>query len=430
MADIWHKNGNMYAPARTAAQVKLLEPGVYAFGINNQGWLLEKTSSNFEFNYKIYGHNEKITDRIMKAWKNIDSNLGVILNGIKGTGKTISAQMICNQAIQDKIPVLVVSHPVPLAQILENVQQDIVIVFDEFEKTHKKPEDQQALLSTIDGMSRNTHRRLFIFTTNEKNIDANFVDRPSRVRYMWEFKRLSDSVIEELLTDLLKPECQKFRAEISAYINTRLIVSIDTVKTIINEANIFEEPPSAFEEALALSEMNVRSFTLEIIGKEKQVLGTLHHFFQTGRKDWMKRMQQLLTIAGREEFIEVDEIFMVNDSRYRNFLHIKKAGADPNEYLCEATVDVLDTWVKDYKKIINWLDNNYLWIDERPENWKVPEWAIKYEKGEELSDDEEAQMDNFQRNERIYGSKENKLLLIRFTPNFSLIDDKTYAKAF
>ena len=256
--NVWQQKGDSYWPSNTALDVRKIPPGIYSYGATPNGqWFLELTTSRYVFPYKIYGAHDRIIDRVKRAWKSLPSNLGVLLNGLKGTGKTITAQQIVNWAIDEGLVVLNAQSPVPLAMIMEHVEQPMLVLFDEFEKTHaedKYPGSQQQLLSAIDGLSKNEHRRLFLFTTNTKKVDENLVDRPSRIRYGWEFGRLSSDLIEMLLDDMLDKELARLRPEILTYLNTRAVLTIDVVKAVIVECNTFREGPEAFKSIMNLTE--------------------------------------------------------------------------------------------------------------------------------------------------------------------------------
>lgn len=47
--------------------------------------------------FKIYGMESKLIEHVMRTFENTTSNLGMLFNGIKGTGKTITAKIIANR---------------------------------------------------------------------------------------------------------------------------------------------------------------------------------------------------------------------------------------------------------------------------------------------------------------------------------------------
>ena len=62
--------------------------GVYDICITRMGIHLEKISNEFVFPYKIYGLQTNFIDHIIKTYNNTDGNMGILMNGIKGTGKS------------------------------------------------------------------------------------------------------------------------------------------------------------------------------------------------------------------------------------------------------------------------------------------------------------------------------------------------------
>ena len=211
----WAQAGTAFTPRSRADKVKRLSGGVYHFVQPMMGpWFLNRSHNAFEFPYKIYDASEHIIKRIKTYWSVNGGNLGVLMNGIRGTGKTLTAQLLANDLIKElDVPVLVVKDPIPLDAVLHEVKQDFVIIFDEFEKSHEEP-DQQRLLSAIDGMSRSAYKRLFVFTTNNTTIDENFKDRPSRIHYQFEFARISDEIIDMLIEDSLPEDLKHFKTDI------------------------------------------------------------------------------------------------------------------------------------------------------------------------------------------------------------------------
>jgi hypothetical protein len=250
---VWAQRGDKFHPSTIADNVPNLPAGIYRYVETVQGWYLEKYENRFQFPYKIYGTNNNIVNRSIQAWHGIDGNVGILLNGLKGTGKSVTAQIIANKMIDLGLPVLIVDKPLDIGMILSSIKQDCVVFWDEFEKTHARPEHQQLILSAIDGVNRGPWKRMYLLTTNQKNINENFIDRPSRIRYVWDFSNLDKSVIEELIDDTLLPAVRKFKGELMNYLLHRRVLSIDVVKAACQEVNVFKEPPSLFEGIMNLN---------------------------------------------------------------------------------------------------------------------------------------------------------------------------------
>ncbi len=207
---------------------------------------LKKIAERFEFDFKIYElGTEPIIRLVKKTWESEEfargaKNLGVIFNGIKGTGKTLSAKLLCNAL---NLPVVVVQNNCKgLLPFLQSLNFECVIFLDEAEKTFKKGEDDEILLHLIDG-AFNVCRRLYVLTTNQLTINENLLGRPGRIRYHFEFTNLLPSAISEYLDDNLLPEYEDQREKILEQIDLLEISTIDILKSLVDEVNIHGHLP-------------------------------------------------------------------------------------------------------------------------------------------------------------------------------------------
>lgn len=256
-----------YIGRTSSVETPKLPQGVYEVGFTVQGDpVLTRIRPEFEFPFKVYGTHETIVSRVLTKWKlNGSGNLGVLFNGLKGSGKSVTMQVVANKFIDAGLPVILIKKPLALDKVLESVKQDCVVVFDEFEKTHSDDDDQKELLSTLDGLSRSVHRRCFLFTTNRTTIDTNFLNRPGRIHYKFEFNNLDPDVIEALIDDLIPKENESLKEEVRAFIKTRESCSMDVIKSAITEALQFNESPMEFESFFNSSREVIHGYSLEIV---------------------------------------------------------------------------------------------------------------------------------------------------------------------
>lgn len=180
--------------------------------------------------------------RIITTWSselfiNSNKNLGVIFNGLKGTGKTIAAKLLSNRI---GLPVIVISKPIKgMLEFIQSLCFECIILIDEAEKTFK--EEQEVLLKMIDGVYNST-RKLYLLTTNKLTVDENLLGRPGRIRYIKEFGNLSIKAVNEVIDDNLSDPALK--ADILKLVDTLEISTIDILRAIIDECNIMGEVPS------------------------------------------------------------------------------------------------------------------------------------------------------------------------------------------
>lgn len=238
---VWSGNEAALFLERKEPKLERLDNVVYQVNYSDTaGLYLTKVSDKFEFNYKIYGLETKLINRVVHTYTNTTyGNIGILLNGLKGTGKTVSSKLIANQLNQ---PIILVSGNYPnVTEFLNSIPQNITVFVDEYEKIFNKSHD---LLTIMDGALNSEFRRVFILTTNELRIDENLLQRPSRVRYLKEFSDLTPSVIEEIVDDLLINKTLK--EEIILFISQLNFITVDIVKSILAEVNMYNESPEYF----------------------------------------------------------------------------------------------------------------------------------------------------------------------------------------
>lgn len=240
---IWVPKGpSLYLEYRQKEYPSTLAVGVYELTYNDfLGFGLAPISDSFEFPYKIYGLETDIIKRVQKYYKNTDSgNLGILLNGVRGTGKTVTSKIICNQM---KLPVILIGTEYKGAEdYINSLNQDLVVFIDEYEKIYKQSHE---FLTIMDGALNSIYRRVFLLTTNSLYIDQNLLDRPSRIRYLKTFDNLSPAIVEEIVDDVLVHK--QYKDDCIKYISTLEIITVDIVKAIINEVNIQDESPMEFK---------------------------------------------------------------------------------------------------------------------------------------------------------------------------------------
>ena len=226
------------------------------------GYSLEKYD-DIVINEKIYGvHTEKV-DKVLTNFRAFDRNLGVILSGDKGIGKSLFAKLLSIKAIEAGYPLIIVDGAIPgLANYLNSIQQEVVVLFDEFDKTFsngKHRDDmgdpQTELLTLFDGLSQG--KKLFVVTCNEiGKLNSFLVNRPGRFHYHFRFEHPDVDQIREYLVDKV-PNISEREIQAVTVFSRKVALNYDCLRAIAFELS------TGLTFAEAIKDLNIMNLSRE-----------------------------------------------------------------------------------------------------------------------------------------------------------------------
>lgn len=259
---LYIKNGTEFIPTDDANLdiQSRLPVGTYIIKKKPMGGPLYFDKVNdFSLPPKIYGDTLKNSQRILSSFNDRHTNTGVLLSGEKGSGKTLLAKHL---SINSGLPVILVNEPLKgeeFNQLISGIGHPAVIFFDEFEKVYREPEDQEALLTLLDGVF--STKKLFILTCNDKyKVNEHMRNRPGRLFYFINYKGVKSDFIREYCEDRLLD-----KKHTDAICNLAMLFdnfSFDMLSSLVEEMNRFGEDP---HEAIKI--LNAQPDTLSSYGE-------------------------------------------------------------------------------------------------------------------------------------------------------------------
>lgn len=273
-----------------------------------KGFFLEKYADIEIPENKLYGAHMDKVNKVLRSFDAFNRNLGVILSGDKGIGKSLFAKLLSIEAIKKNIPLIVVDTYIPgIASYIESIEQEVMVLFDEFDKTfgEVRQEDgaaspQTHLLSLFDGVSAG--KKLFVITCNTLHkLNEYLINRPGRFHYHFRFEYPSPQEIREYLQDKI-PEERYGEIDDIIVFSRKVDLNYDCLRAIAFEINM----GAGFKEAI--KDLNIINM------KAERYTVTLH--FDNGMTAVEKDVKLDL-------FNEGDETVYLRDKNGLNFVDVE-----------------------------------------------------------------------------------------------------------
>lgn len=216
------------------------------------GFFLEKHADIEISEDKIYGVHISKVEKVLSSYDAFRRNLGVILSGDKGIGKSLFAKLLSVKAIEHQLPVIIVDEYIPgIATFIESIEQESMFIFDEFDKTFSEDRGADAspqteMLTLLDGFSHG--KKLFVITCNKiSGLNDYFINRPGRFHYHFRFEYPSPAEVKEYLEDKLD---KKYYNAINSVISfsRKIDLNYDCLRAIAFELNKGESFSSAIKD--------------------------------------------------------------------------------------------------------------------------------------------------------------------------------------
>lgn len=346
----FERSGKLVRPASNTSVIEEgLEPHVYSIEESLGSFYLIDEQDKFALPEKIFNWNAEDYDYILHSIKMSSSNIGVILNGVKGTGKTLMLKRLCNELNMPVIKVDAMPTTDKTKEMMRWIDNSIkvsaIYVFDEFEKKFDQ-NAQKEMLSFFDGTSDATIKRVFLITSNQFNIDANFISRPGRIRYTLSFDNIKDSkmVIEYFNYEL--PGLEQEQLDwIVKYVKSKECCTFDIFSKIAEEIRLngfsaFKEVGSKIFNAQDLGiEYHIEYISFNVLTEGERAFTD---FCEATSKDMtardifsrQHRIEANLLRKKSSNFSESETIRINHDEVINNIIETSNLYSIPNMY-CE-----------------------------------------------------------------------------------------------
>ena len=246
MSSVFFRSGNIYT-ARSNESVEVLDvlpAGTYLVKKNEMtGELYLQSTEDLDVPSKIYGSSPKDrSSRIIKTFlERFDANksTGVLLSGDKGSGKTLLTKVLSQTLRNQNIPTIIINEPwcgQAFNELIGQIKQPAMVLFDEFEKVYDDDE-QQSLLTLLDGTVSSS--KLFVFTTNGDKLNAYLTNRPGRIYYSYSYSGIDADFLQEYADDKLnnKDHLKSLKLIHSTFAS----FTFDMLSALIEEMNRYNE---------------------------------------------------------------------------------------------------------------------------------------------------------------------------------------------
>ena len=221
---------------------KILPPGAYKVEFSKMMGFSLSVHNDLLVKEKMYGNAYKKADKVMNTFNHMDRNMGVILSGPKGVGKTMFARRLAELGKNQDLPLILVDAPYPgIEDFIESIEQECIVLFDEFEKTFRKAREeeggpQERLLSLFDGIDGG--KKLYVITCNRvSGLNEYFLNRPGRFHYHFILSTPTGDEVREYMEDNLNGDAKRYINNIVA-LSSMSAFTYDVLRAIAFELNL------------------------------------------------------------------------------------------------------------------------------------------------------------------------------------------------
>lgn len=241
-----------------------LKPAVYNIVVSqNQGIFLQEREP-LPVPPEVYGANtERRATKVLTTFKDRKNEpTGVLLSGLKGSGKSMLARLIAVRALAEGYPVILlqVSQLEPeVVTFFNSIDTQCVVLLEELDKTEDRDKSWQIpLLQLLDG-SGATANHLFLATANAAwGVSDKLMARPGRIYYHFHFGPVSEDMCREYIASKLPAEAHDAVYDAMLEINE---LTFDTMRAFVEEVNRYGYTPELLSECLR--DLNIKDIERE-----------------------------------------------------------------------------------------------------------------------------------------------------------------------
>ena len=191
---------------------KVLPPNAYTVNFSQMTGYSLSLHHDLSVNEKVYGPYIAKVDKVLKTFSSFDRNMGIILSGPKGVGKSMFARQLALKGKEFGLPLILVNNNYPgIGEFISSICQECIVLFDEFEKNFRDNEgnSQEKLLSLFDGIDNG--KKLFVITCNRtRELNEYLLNRPGRFHYHFVLTTPTREEIREYMNDILVDEAKQY----------------------------------------------------------------------------------------------------------------------------------------------------------------------------------------------------------------------------
>ncbi len=240
---------------KSGIDIDLIPPGTFGIGVTMEGDFFLYPKNDMEVPSVTYGDTDDKSERIIKTFLSREGkNTGVLLEGTKGSGKTLQAKMLSVALREIGIPTISIGSPFngeAFINFMSKIKQPIMVMVDEFDKLYAEKEHQDGLLTLLDGVGG--YNKLFVLTKNDGYVSEFLRNRPSRIFYSFSYKKLPKSTLDDYLAKNL--DNKAFVSDFETLYNLSSDLNFDVIQSLVEELNRY--PDDKFSDALTLMGISI-----------------------------------------------------------------------------------------------------------------------------------------------------------------------------